>query len=189
MILNLPNSLTLLRIAVIPVIVCLFYVNAVWAIWTALALYILAAVTDFFDGYLARVMNQTSAFGRFLDPIADKLLVAAVLILLAGFGRLPDAWLIAAVVIMMRELLIAGLREFLGPHKIVVHVSRLAKWKTGLQMTAIGFLIVGPHGDVLVPQTLLIGQCGLVLAAVLTVVTGWSYMAECIRVIRSMDGE
>jgi len=187
MILNLPNSLTLFRIAVIPMLVGLFYVHEVWAVWAALSLYILAAITDFFDGYLARAMNQMSAFGRFLDPIADKLFVAAVLVLLAGFDRLPGLWLIPAIIIMMREILIAGLREFLGPYKIILPVSRLAKWKTTSQMVAIGFLIVGPLGEVILPYTLLIGQWGLVIAAILTVVTGWDYMKTGIAHIRAMD--
>lgn len=188
MILNLPNSLTLLRIAIIPPLVALFYVQEPWAIWSALALYILAAVSDFFDGYLARAMNQMSAFGRFLDPIADKLFIAATLVLLAGFDRIDGVWLIPAIVIMMREFLIAGLREFLGPQKIVLPVSKLAKWKTTAQMVAIGFLIVGPLGDVILPYTLEIGHWGLLIASILTVITGWDYMKTGIEVIRKMDG-
>ncbi len=189
MMFNLPNSLTMFRIVIIPPLVALFYMQEEWAIWSALALYILAAVTDFFDGYLARTMNQMSAFGRFLDPIADKLFIAATLVMLAGFDRIPGLWLIPAIVIMMREFLIAGLREFLGPLKIILPVSKLAKWKTTAQMIAIGFLIIGPHGEVILPYTLEIGQWGLLVAAILTVVTGWDYMKVGIKTIRSMDGE
>lgn len=184
---SLPNLLTLFRIAIIPPLVALFYVQEGWAVWSALALYALAAITDFFDGYLARTMNQMSAFGRFLDPIADKLFVAATLVMLAGFDRIPGLWLVPAIVILMREFLIAGLREFLGPHKIILPVSRLAKWKTATQMVAIGFLIVGPYGEVVLPGTLKIGQIGLTFAAVLTVVTGWDYLKTGIRKIRDMD--
>jgi cardiolipin synthase (CMP-forming) len=187
MMFSLPNLLTLFRIAVILPLVGLFYIQQPWAVWSALALYIVAALTDFFDGYLARTMNQMSAFGRFLDPIADKLFVAATLVMLAGFGRIPGVWLIPAIVIMMREILIAGLREFLGPHKIVLPVSRLAKWKTAAQMGAIGFLIVGSNGNIILPYTLEIGRVGLVFAAVLTVVTGWDYMKTGVRIIRAMD--
>jgi cardiolipin synthase len=187
MMFNLPNLLTLFRIAVIFPLVGLFYVQEPWAVWSALALYILAAVTDFFDGYLARTMNQMSAFGRFLDPIADKLFVAATLIMLAGFGRISGVWLIPAIVIMMREIMIAGLREFLGPYKIILPVSKLAKWKTTSQMVAIGFLIVGKNGDVVLPYTLEIGQIGLVIAAVLTVITGWDYMKVGVKTIREME--
>lgn len=186
---NIPNALTLFRIAIIPVLVFLFYMETAWAIWSALILYILAAVTDFFDGWIARRTNQMSAFGRFLDPIADKLFVAAILVLLAGFDRLPGLWLVPAIVILMREILIAGLREFLGPYKVTLPVSKLAKWKTGAQMTAIGFLMIGAHGDVILPYTLLIGQCGLVCAAFLTVITGWDYMKQGIRTIRDLDAQ
>ncbi|NBX65965.1 MAG: CDP-diacylglycerol--glycerol-3-phosphate 3-phosphatidyltransferase [Proteobacteria bacterium] len=187
MLFNIPNILTMFRIAIIPPLVGLFYMQEAWAIWLALALYTLAAITDFFDGYLARTMNQMSAFGRFLDPIADKLFIAATLVMLAGFDRTPGFWLIPSIVIMMREFLIAGLREFLGPHKIVLPVSKLAKWKTTAQMVAIGFLIIGPHGEVILPYTLEIGQWGLLIAAILTVITGWDYMKIGIKTIRELD--
>lgn len=187
MVFNLPNNLTLLRIAIIPVLVVLFLIHKEWSLWTALALYTVGAITDFFDGYLARRWNMMSAFGRFLDPIADKLLVAAMLILIAGFDRLPGAWMIPAIIIMMREMLIAGLREFLGPHRIEVPVSRLAKWKTVSQMVAMGFLIMGNYGDDVLPRTLLIGQVGLSIAAVLTVITGWDYMKKGLEFIKKMD--
>lgn len=186
---NLPNSLTLFRIAIIPVLVGLFLTQQVWALWTALGLYTLGAITDFFDGYLARRWNQMSAFGRFLDPIADKLLIAAMLILIAAFDRLPGMWTIPAIIIMMREMLIAGLREFLGPHRIVIPVSRLAKWKTTSQMFAMGFLIMGRHGDEVLPHTLLIGQIGISIAAALTIITGWDYMKKGLAHIQTMDDE
>jgi len=185
--LNFPNMLTLGRIAIIPVLVVLFLIHEAWSLWTALALYTLGAITDFFDGYLARRWNMMSAFGRFLDPIADKLLIAAMLILIAAFDRLPGAWTIPAIIIMMREMLIAGLREFLGPHRIEVPVTKLAKWKTVSQMVAMGFLIMGAHGDVVLPQTLLIGQICLSFAAFLTVITGWDYMKKGLAYIQTMD--
>lgn len=189
MVFNLPNTLTLFRIAIIPVLVGLFLTQDTWALWTALGLYTLGAITDFFDGYLARRWNMMSAFGRFLDPIADKLLVAAMLILICAYGRLPGAWTIAAIIIMMREMLIAGLREFLGPHRILLPVSRLAKWKTVSQMVAMGFLIMGRHGDVVLPHTLLIGQIGISIAAFLTIVTGWDYMAKGLAHIQKLDND
>jgi len=187
MVFNLPNNLTLFRIAIIPALVVLFLIQEPWSLWAALGLYTLGAITDFFDGYLARRWNMMSAFGRFLDPIADKLLVAAMLILIAAFDRLPGMWTIPAIIIMMREMLIAGLREFLGPHRIQLPVSRLAKWKTVSQMFAMGFLIMGKHGDVVLPQTLLIGQIGISIAALLTIVTGWDYMRKGLSYIQSMD--
>jgi len=187
MVWNLPNALTLFRIAIIPVLVVLFFIHTEWSLWLALALYIIAAVSDFFDGWIARRTNQTSAFGRFLDPVADKLFVAAILVLLAGFDRLPGMWLVPAIIILMREILIAGLREFLAPYKVSLPVSRLAKWKTGTQMTAIGFLMIGAHGDVVVPYTLAIGQWGLLAASILTVITGWDYMKQGLRIIMGTE--
>lgn len=185
--LNIPNILTLSRIAVIPVVMILFYMQTRVSLWCALALFTLGGITDFFDGYLARRWNMMSAFGRFLDPIADKLLVASMLILLAAFDRMPGLWSIPAVLIMMREMLIAGLREFLGPHRIILPVSRLAKWKTTSQMVAMGFLIMGGHGEELVPHNLLIGQIGITIAAALTVITGWDYMKKGLAAIQDMD--
>ena len=187
--LNIPNILTLSRIAVIPLVMVLFYMQTKVSLWSALALFTLGGITDFFDGYLARRWNMMSAFGRFLDPIADKLLVASMLIVLAAFDRLENLWTIPAVIIMMREMLIAGLREFLGPHRIILPVSRLAKWKTTSQMVSMGFLIMGGHGDVLVPHTMLIGHIGITIAAILTVVTGWDYMKKGIAAINDMDDE
>ncbi len=173
---SLPNLMTMARILVIPLIIFLLYIPLAWAAWAALFLYILAAITDFFDGYIARKMNEVSDFGKFLDPIADKILVGSLLVVLAALDRLDGIWVIPAVVIMVREFLISGLREYLGPKNVTVPVMKLAKWKTALQMTALGFLIVGHYGDSVLPYTLLIGQVGLSIAAVMTVITGWHYM-------------
>lgn len=189
MVFNIPNILTMSRIAIIPLVMALFYMQTPVALWCALALFIAGGITDFFDGYLARRWNMMSAFGRFLDPIADKLLIAAMLILICAYGRLPGLWTIPAIIIMMREMLIAGLREFLGPHRITIPVSRLAKWKTVSQMVAMGFLIMGIHGDVVLPHTLLIGQIGILIAAVLTVITGWDYMKKGLTAIQQMDAK
>jgi cardiolipin synthase len=173
---NIPNILTFFRIAILPIIIALFFVPEAWAAWTALGLYTLACITDFLDGYIARKMQIVSAMGTFLDPIADKIFIASLLIVMAGFGRLDGFWLIAAIIILSRELLVSGLREFLGPMNIQLPVSKLAKWKTTVQMIALGFLVVGDYGDVLVPYTLEIGQYGLAIAAILTVMTGWAYL-------------
>lgn len=184
---NLPNNLTLLRIAFIPVIAGLMFLHTSWAAWAALGFYTAACVTDWFDGYLARKMETTSAFGRFLDPIADKLLIAILLLLFAGLDRLWDWWLIPACIIMFREVLIAGLREFLGPQNIVIHVSKLAKWKTAAQMISMGFLVVGHDGNVILPETVLIGQILLSVAALLTAITGWDYLRQGMKAIITMD--
>ncbi|MBF0268716.1 MAG: CDP-diacylglycerol--glycerol-3-phosphate 3-phosphatidyltransferase [Alphaproteobacteria bacterium] len=170
-----PNLLTLSRIAAIPLVVATFYLEgAVWN-WVALGLFAAAGITDFFDGWLARRTNQISSFGRFLDPIADKLLVAAILLMLVAFQRMSALAFLPAVVILCREILVSGLREFLAEAKVGMPVSRLAKWKTALQMVAIGFLIVGDAGPAWLPVRM-IGEVGLWIAAALTMITGYDYL-------------
>jgi len=169
---NLPNLLTLSRIAVIPLIVAAFYLPTPAAGWTAFGLFAYAAVTDYFDGMLARRRQQTSDFGRFLDPIADKLLVAAVLIMMVAMGTLSGAAVIAAMLILLREILVSGLREFLAGKQVEVPVSRLAKWKTAVQLVAISLLLLT---DVL-PQADTIGTVLLWVATAITVYTGYDYL-------------
>ncbi len=175
MITNLPNLLTMSRIVVIPAIVALFWVDGEAARWAALALFTLAAITDFFDGYAARSMGMISNFGRFLDPVADKLLVSAILLMLVAFDRITGLAILPALVILCREILVSGLREFLAEIKVGLPVSRLAKWKTGIQMLMLGFLIVGDAAPAVIPADL-IGEIGLWIAAGLTVVTGYDYL-------------
>lgn len=177
---NLPNILTLSRILAIPVVVALFYWDSPTTRWVMLGIFIAAGVTDFFDGYLARRSNQVSALGRFLDPIADKLLVAALLLMLVGFERMTTWSYLPAVVILMRELLVSGLREFLAQTQVSVPVTQLAKWKTTLQMFTLGFLIVGTDAPTWIPAQI-IGEIGLWLAALLTLVTGYDYLKAGIR--------
>jgi len=188
MILNLPNVLTLSRVAVIPVFVGAFFLEGALANWVALGLFVAAGATDFFDGFFARRRAQSSDFGRFLDPIADKLLVATALLMLAGFGRIAGVALIAAAIILLREIVISGLREYLGGLNVAVPVSKLAKWKTTVQMVAIGFLIVGAAGPAAMP-TVLVGEVLLWTAAVLTIVTGYDYMRAGMRHILGRDDE
>lgn len=166
--LNLPNILTLSRLALLPVLIALLYVGAVWA---ALILYIFAAITDFLDGYLARKMNAVSAFGTFLDPISDKIFVALLLIALVDTGSLSGIWVIPVLIIMTREFAISGLREFLGPKDVQVPVTKLAKWKTTIQMVSLGFLIIAPA----IPFALEIGRILILIAAAITAHTGWLY--------------
>jgi len=158
-----------------------------WASWTALFLYTIACVTDWLDGYIARKNNIISAFGRFLDPIADKLLVAILLLIFAEIHRISGWWILPAAVIMFREILIAGLREFLGPQNIVIHVSKLAKWKTSSQMFALGFLVVGDFGDALFFETLFVGQILLSVSAVLTFITGYEYLSQGMKAIIDIE--
>jgi cardiolipin synthase len=173
--LTLPNILTLLRIAVIPVVVVLFYLDGETVRWVNCGLFGAAAITDFFDGWLARRSNQVSALGRFLDPIADKLLVAAVLMLLVGFGQMSVWSYPAAVVILMREILVSGLREYLAEIQVSMPVTKLAKWKTTVQLMALPVLIVGDIPWLPLPITL-IGEALLWIAAVMTIVTGYDYL-------------
>lgn len=182
---SLPNLLTYFRIAAIPVVVVLMAMPGFWTDWAALAVYAAAAITDYFDGKLARAWNQTSTIGRLLDPIADKMLVTAVLFMLGAMDRLAG-WAIApAIVILLREVLISGLREFLAEiNARGVPVSALAKWKTTVQMLALGFLIVGDTGTATFNgnlPTIEIGIAGIWLAAALTLLTGWAYLSEGLR--------
>jgi cardiolipin synthase (CMP-forming) len=181
MLTSLPNLLTFSRIALIPILVALFWIDGNGARWVACVVFTLAGVTDALDGYLARTWRQQSLLGSLLDPIADKLLVGAALILLAGFGRIQGLLLLPAILILCREILVSGLREFLATLNVGMPVTRLAKWKTGIQMTAIGFLIVGDAGTWVVPYTVQIGEIGLWIAAVLTLVTGYDYLHEGLR--------
>src|SRR5215470_14964403 len=177
----LPNMLTYARIAAVPAVVaCLYWQDilrgGIWLRWVALALFIAAAVTDFFDGYLARMWGQQSSLGRMLDPIADKLLVASCLLMLAAADTIHGWALLAAVVILCREVLVSGLREYLAELRVSVPVTTLAKWKTTLQLVAVGFLICGEAGDAIVPVVTRIGITLLWLSALLTLYTGWDYL-------------
>jgi CDP-diacylglycerol--glycerol-3-phosphate 3-phosphatidyltransferase len=179
---NLPNILTFGRVLIVPAVVaCLFWPDEFTLRWTALGLFVLAAVTDFFDGYLARAWEQQSALGRMLDPIADKLLVSAVLLILVADGTIKSWSLWAAIVILCREILVSGLREFLAELKVSVPVSKVAKWKTTLQLIALGFLIAGRAGEVVLPGTTRIGLALLWVSAILTLYTGWDYMKAGIK--------
>jgi len=169
---NLPNTLTLSRIVAIPLIVAAFYLPPVTASWTTFALFAYASATDYLDGMLARRWGQTTDFGRFLDPIADKLLVGAVLVMMIATGTISGAGVIACLLILLRELLVSGLREFLAGKQIKVPVSGLAKWKTGVQLVAIALLLLTG----VAPQIAAIGAVLLWAAAVLTMYTGYEYL-------------
>ena len=181
MVVNIPNLLTFSRIAVIPILVALFWVEGNAARWIACALFTAAGITDYLDGYLARTRREQSQLGALLDPIADKLLVATALLLLAAFGRIHGLTLLPAILILCREILVSGLREFLAGLEVRVPVTRLAKWKTTIQMVAIGFLIVGDAGPPIVPFTVEIGEIGLWAAALLTLITGYDYLREGLK--------
>lgn len=178
--LTLPNLLTLSRILAVPLLAGLLW-QPNWALGygIAFALYCLMGITDYFDGYLARAQGAVSKLGVFLDPIADKIMVAAVLLILAGRGVITDLHLIPALVILVREIAVSGLREFLGGIQVSLPVSRLAKWKTTLQLVALGGLILaGALPFAWLWDTAL---AAFWLAAALTLITGWDYLRVGLR--------
>jgi cardiolipin synthase len=192
--LALPNILTYARIAAVPAVVACIYWQALmggglWLRWVALAIFIAAAITDFLDGYFARIWGQHSTFGRMLDPIADKLLVASCLLMLAVDGTIKGVTVLAAIVILCREILVSGLREYLAELRVSVPVTQLAKWKTAMQLVAVGFLLAGPAGDKVLSNWVgygttavtLIGIALLWLSALLTLYTGYDYFRAGVR--------
>lgn len=170
--------MTIGRLMTLPLLVILMMIDASWAAWSALAIYTLGCITDYLDGYIARRYKLESNFGKFLDPVADKIFIATVLIALVANGNLDGWWVVPVLLILCREFLISGLREFFGPQNIQFPVSKLAKWKTGIQMFALGFLIMGEYGVPVLPLNVEIGYTLLIAATVLTVITGWAYVKE-----------
>ena len=185
MLTDLPNLLTLSRIAAIPLLVALAAVRLPAADLAACVVFSAAAITDYLDGRIARARRQQSNFGRMLDPIADKLLVGAALMTLAGEGRFSGWTLYPAIVILLREILVSGLREYLAGIRVGLPVTRLAKWKTGFQMGALGTLLAGNGSAVLLRLSFVpvdrIGAAMLWVAAVLTLLTGWDYLTAGLR--------
>jgi cardiolipin synthase (CMP-forming) len=192
--LALPNLLTYARIAAVPAVVaCMYWQDILqggaWLRWIALAIFIAAAITDFLDGYFARMWGQQSTFGRMLDPIADKLLVASCLLMLAADDTIKGWTVWAAIVILCREILVSGLREYLAELRVSVPVTKLAKWKTAVQLVAIGFLLAGQAGDnvmaaVLGRPTAMITESGIGLlwiSALVTLYTGYDYFRAGLR--------
>jgi cardiolipin synthase len=192
--LALPNLLTYARIAAVPVVVALMFWYSIldgglWLRWAALIVFIGAGITDVLDGYFARAYGQQSSLGRMLDPIADKLLVSSCLLMLAAEETIRGWSLLAAVIILCREILVSGLREYLAELRVSVPVSRLAKWKTTWQLVAVGFLIAGDAGDkvastLMKQEVLVITNIGLALlwlSALVTLYTGYDYMRAGLR--------
>lgn len=185
MLTDLPNLLTLSRIAAIPLLVGIVAVRTPAADFLACVVFSVAAITDYFDGKIARGRRQMSDVGRMLDPIADKLLVGAALMLLAGQQRLSAWGLYPAIVILLREILVSGLREYLAGLRVGLPVTGLAKWKTGFQMGALGTLLAGDSSARLLHLQFLpvaaIGEAMLWVAAGLTLWTGWDYLVAGLR--------
>lgn len=178
MTMSLPNLLTYGRILAVPAVVGCFFIDGLLGHWLAFTLFVAASVTDFLDGYLARAWSQQSALGRMLDPIADKLLIAGCLLCLCAFDVIHSWSLWAAVIILFREIAVSGLREFLASLQVSVPVSKLAKWKTAIQMVALAVLLIGPA---LGPVFVTVGLGLLWLAALVTLVTGYDYFRAGIR--------
>jgi len=186
--LALPNLLTYGRIIAVPLLVICFFLegklqSSDFARWSALGIFVLASITDYFDGYLARAWQQTSTIGRMLDPIADKLLIASCLLLLAAdTDKTIAGWTLwAAIIILCREILVSGLREYLAELKVSVPVTQLAKWKTAVQMIAIAFLLAGSAGDKIFPHVTTTGISLLWIAAIITLYTGYDYFRAGIK--------
>ena len=172
--------LTLIRILLIPVLVLSFYMGTPQWRLAAAVIFIVGCITDYLDGYVARTYAQESRLGQFLDPMADKLLVATTLFLMAGFDRISRYSFIPAIVILSREILVSGLREHLSNLRVTLVVSRLAKWKTGIQMLGICFLLVGDTAEIVTPARY-VGEIMLWSAALLTIITGFDYVKASIR--------
>ncbi len=190
---NLPNILTIIRIIIIPVLILSFYLPSLFANVIAAFLFALAGITDYFDGYFARSLQAQSNFGKCLDPIADKLIVIVAIIMLISFSNQDAIILMAGLIITCREVLVSGLREFLADLHINLPVSKLSKYKTALQMTAITLLLLGEKGAsflvyyvfsplefetkiLFVGAVIIVGKILFCAAAFLTVITGYSYL-------------
>ncbi|MDC0043566.1 CDP-diacylglycerol--glycerol-3-phosphate 3-phosphatidyltransferase [Candidatus Pelagibacter sp.] len=193
MIKKIPNILTIGRIIIVPFFVIAFYLPGFYGDLTAFALFIVASFTDFLDGMLARMFKEESKLGELLDPIADKIIVATALILLVMNETIRDYEVIAAIIILTREIIISGLREFLAKGKVNLPVSNLAKLKTFLQMVAISLLLTGETGNKILnfqdynAQT--IGIILLWLSAFLTLYTGYEYLKKGIDHAISEDNK
>ena len=177
---NLSNVLTLIRVAVIPIIVICIYLKSPIFGWTAFILFCLASITDYFDGYLARLRNEVTNFGTFLDPIADKLLVASVILILTSKGIIANWETIPALIILLREITVSGLREYLAGIKISIPVSRIAKLKTLLQLCALAILILSESISNLI-FILYLGKIFLWVSALLTLYTAYDYVKGSIK--------
>ncbi len=172
---NIANILTISRMLLLPIMVLLFYLEETQGsvvIWLCFFTYVFSAITDFFDGYLARKLNQISALGTFLDPISDKIFVSTILIMLVAFERITGVWVILVMLIFAREFMVSGLREYLGPKDVKMPVSVLAKWKTATQMLSLGFLILSGYYTYAYEFGIIL----LSIATILTLITGLSYL-------------
>ena len=181
---NLANILTLFRIATIPIILILILMKSPISGWAAFVLFCIAGITDFFDGYLARIRKEQTNFGTILDPIADKLLVASVLLVLTAKGTIGEWSTIPALIILIREITVSGLREFLAGIKVSIPVSQIAKFKTTIQILALALLILSEgfteYSSVSI-SILFFGKLSLWISAILTLYTGYDYLKSSFK--------
>lgn len=176
-----PNMLTYARIIAVPgLVLCMLVLEGNARHWSACLIFVAAAITDWLDGYLARIWEQQSSLGRMLDPIADKLIVGGALLMLVEGSQIDGVTVVPAVVILCREILVSGLREFLAELNVKVHVTWLAKWKTSVQMVAIAILLGGPAAEAFVPGITVSGIVLLWCAALLTLWTGFDYLRAAV---------
>ncbi len=175
---SLPNLLTLSRILAVPLLVALMWGPGTWQWLTAFVLFCIAGATDYLDGYLARAYGTVSKIGVFLDPIADKIMVAAVIVMLVHSGIVHGFAVVAALIILLREIIVSGLREYLASLQVSLPVSQLAKWKTAFQMISLGALVLAGSSPALTPwlPAWQVGIVSLWVAAGLTLVTGYDYL-------------
>lgn len=193
---SIPNLLCYFRVVYLPVMILLFHLDYIWRengiawpAWTNVALFTLAGLSDFLDGKIARWLKQETLLGKFLDSSTDKLVVCASLVCLVAYQQLTGIWMVFALIIISREILIAGVREFMALYNVVVRISWIGKWKLTVQMLFIGFLIAGDYGDALIPHTVFIGKAGFLLATALTIWSAWDYLAEGWRTIHRLEAE
>ena len=171
---NLPNYLTLFRVISIPIIIIAIIPQTYLSNWIAVSLYIVACISDFLDGYFARKLKLETKLGKFLDPIADKVLVISIIFILVAIDKISGFFIYPALIIIVREILVSGLREFFAESKISINVTNLAKWKTLIQMFSLGFIIIGDDFT-LISYTMLLGEIGLTIASLITIYTGYKY--------------
>lgn len=171
---NIPNVLTIVRVLILPFFVMAFYLEGTLSDYVTFAIFVIASITDYLDGLLARVLKASSNFGMVLDPIADKLIVACALMMLVHFDRAP---IIPSLLILSREIIVSGLREYLAEFKVSIPVSKIAKAKTALQLLAISILLLGERASGILGLDA-IGYSLLWFAALLTAYTGYAYMKE-----------
>ena len=181
---KIPNILTIGRILIAPILVVIYYFSGELSDWLSCIIFVIAAFTDYLDGFFARLYKQQSKFGELLDPIADKVLVATALALLIMSQTIKGPHVIAAIIIITREILVSGLREFLAKAQIYIPVTNLSKSKTVIQMTAISILLAGNSGDkFLFDYGIELGICLLWMSAILTLWTGYAYLRKGIDLI------